>query len=406
MRPLPRYPDSLKPIAAVCAALAASGCSTLSNWMPATAPADEQASAPVPALMSLPLEDAIDPNRFVLESPEQSVVGVPQVVFTRADDTFADIALEYGLGYDELLAANAGVDPWLPGENTAILLPTQFVIPDVPRAGVVLNIGAKRIFYFPADGVELDPATGEVTRQTVLTYPVGIGRVGWETPIGATTIVSKAEDPTWWVPASVREEHAAMGDPLPAIVPPGPDNPLGTRVLKLDLPGYLIHGSNKPYGVGMRVSHGCVRLYQANIEYLYELVPIGERVLIINEPYQLGRLDGEWYFQTHAPLEDDTIDPALRLDGILAAVEDGSAPDIADHLRAIASTAIGLPIRIGAFDQAEVFTRVRRIANTVEADPDAPTLEEVRQMIDAGAAAEDLEAAAGDEAYAETPALK
>ena len=325
--------------------------------MPATAPAEEP--APAPALSSLPLEDAIDPNRFVLESPEQSVIGVPQVVFTRAEDTFADIALEYGIGYDELLAANAGVDPWLPGANTAILLPTQFVIPDVPRAGVVLNIGSKRLYYFPADGIERDPATGEVTRQTVLTYPVGIGRVGWETPLGATTIVSKAKDPTWWVPASVREEHAAMGDPLPSIVPPGPDNPLGTRVLKLDLPGYLIHGSNTPYGVGMRVSHGCVRLYQANIEYLYEIVPIGERVLIINEPYQLGRLDGKWY-QTHPPLEDDAIDPQLRLDGILAALEDGSAPDIADHLRAIASTAIGVPIRVGAFDQTEVFTRVAR----------------------------------------------
>jgi L,D-transpeptidase ErfK/SrfK len=111
-----------------------------------------------------------------------------------------------------------------------------------------------------------------------MTYPVGIGRVGWETPLGETTVVSKAKDPSWWVPASVRREHAEMGDPLPAVVPPGPDNPLGHRVLKLDMPGYLIHGTNTPYGVGMRVSHGCVRLYPENIEILYTLVDVGENV--------------------------------------------------------------------------------------------------------------------------------
>lgn len=405
MRTFPRLPETLKPIFILCAALAASGCSTLGNWLPAPPPAEESAAAQ-PALESLPLAEPIDPHQFVLESPEQSVVGVPQVVLTRSEDTLADIAVEFGIGYDELVAANAGIDPWLPGENTAIVLPTQFVIPDAPRTGIVLNIGAKRLYYFPADGIERDPATGEVIRQTVLTYPVGIGRVGWETPLGATTIVSKAKDPTWWVPASVREEHAAMGDHLPPTVPPGPDNPLGTRVLKLDLPGYLIHGTNMPFGVGMRSSHGCVRLFPENIEYLYELVPIGESVLIINEPYQLGRLDGEWYFQSHAPLEDDTVDSTVRLDGILATFEDHSGPELADHLRAIASTANGLPIRVGAYDQAEVYTRVRRVANTVETDPDAPTLEEVRELIDEALATDDLEAAVGDGDYTETPSAK
>lgn len=376
------------------------GCSTLQGWLPHMPSASEK-PPPVAPLASLPLEDAIDPNRFILESPAQSVVGVPQVVFTRAEDTLADFALEYGVGYDELIAANPDVDPWLPGANAAVLLPTQFVIPDVPRQGLVLNIAAKRLFYFPPDGIETDPVSGEVTRQSVLTFPVGIGRVGWETPIGETTVVSKAKDPTWWVPASVREEHAAMGDPLPAIVPPGPDNPLGTRVLKLDMPGYLIHGTNMPYGVGMRVSHGCVRLYPENIEFLYELVPLGERVRIINEPYLLGRLGEDWYFEGHEPLEDDTIDPEIRLDALLANLSD---PNLMGHLRAIASAASGLPIRLANNDQAEVLGRLRRVRNTIEPDPDAPTIEEVREMIDEVLAADELEVAATDDAgYNEVP---
>jgi L,D-transpeptidase ErfK/SrfK len=392
---IPGRSVTLRLPATVLAAAALGGGSTLQGWLPVARPAAEPATPP--ELASLPLEEAIDPNRFVLESPRQSVVGVPQVVFTRADDTLADFALEYGVGYDELIAANPDVDRWLPGENTAILLPTQFVLPEGPREGVVLNIAAKRLYYFPADGIEVDPLSGEVTRQAVLTFPIGIGRVGWETPIGETTVVSKAKDPTWWVPASVRKEHAEMGDPLPAIVPPGPDNPLGTRVLKLDMPGYLIHGTNMPYGVGMRVSHGCVRLYPENIEFLYELVPVGERVRIVNEPYLLGRLGEDWYFQSYAPLEDDTIDPALRLDAIITAAGELSEPALADHMRAIASTSNGLPIRIAKYDQGEVLARLRRVHNTVETDPDAPTLEEVREMIDEVLEAVDAETTAMEE---------
>ncbi len=257
--------------------------------------------APVVAYEDRPVQAPIPPNAFVLTTPEQTVIGEPQVVFARDTDTFSDLAREYGLGYDEIVAANPGIDPWRPGENTPVLLPTQYVLPDGPKDGVVLNIAARRLFYFPA------AASGE--RQEVLTYPIGIGRIGWETPLGDTEVVSKARDPSWWVPASVRKEHAEMGDPLPSVVPPGPDNPLGTRVLKLDIPGYLIHGTNQPYGVGMRVSHGCVRLYPENIEQLYPLVALGETVRIVNEPYLFGQRDGVLYFEAHAPLEDDTVSP-------------------------------------------------------------------------------------------------
>jgi L,D-transpeptidase ErfK/SrfK len=337
----------------------------------------EPEAPPVP-LEERPPAEPIHPNEFVLESAEQSVIGVPQVVFASPDDTLSDLARAYGLGYDEIIAANPGVNPWLPGENTPILLPTQYILPDVPKEGIVLNMASKRLFYFPA------VAEGE--KQLVRTYPIGIGRVGWETPLGATTVVSKAKDPHWFVPASVRREHRELGNPLPAVVPPGPDNPLGHRVLKLEMPGYLIHGTNQPFGVGMRVSHGCIRLYPENIELLYELVAIGETVQIINEPFLFGRLNGELYFEGHAPLEDDTIDAVDRLDVLLAGQTDEYGaplyPEDVERVRALAAAENGVPGRVTRRDEHELLARIRVVHNTVEVDPDAPTLIEVREMIE------------------------
>jgi len=329
-------------------------------------------------LQERPIADPIAANHFVLESPDHSVIGVPQIVFTHREDTLSDLARAYGLGYDELIAANPGVDPWLPGDQTPILLPTQYVLPNVPRRGVILNIASKRLFYFPV--------VSDGQPQVVKTYPIGIGRVGWETPLGATTVTAKAKNPSWFVPASVRREHAEMGDPLPSVVPPGPENPLGTRVLKLDMPGYLIHGTNQPYGVGMRVSHGCVRLYPENIELLYELVDIGEAVMIVNEPYLLGWRDGEMYFESHTPLEDDTTSPANRLDSLLQDQENQAGAPLRqadkDQLHAIASVASGVPVRVGLHDMDEVLARAVLVHNIVEMDPNAPTLIEVRDMMD------------------------
>ena len=342
---------------------------------------------PVVPFEARPVEDPISRNYFVLESPGQSVIGSPQIVYTSEENTLSDLAREYGLGYDEIIAANPDVDPWLPGEGTPVLLPTQYVIPDVPREGIVLNIASKRLFYFP-DAEEGRP-------QTVMTYPIGIGRVGWETPLGESQVVSKAVDPTWYVPASVRQEHAEAGNPLPSVVPPGPDNPLGSRVLKLDMPGYLIHGTNQPYGVGMRVSHGCVRLYPENIELLYDLVEIGNPVLIINEPYLLGRTNGELYFEAHEPLEDDTVVPEERLEALFVDSELGAtlSRQDTDHVRSIASNANGVAMLISYHDADEVFARASLVRNTVEPDPDEPTLTEVREMIDEVMAEEPVEEA-------------
>jgi L,D-transpeptidase ErfK/SrfK len=374
----------------LAALLLVGGCETLDGFM---AGLKKKPGPDFVALEDRPVVDPIDSNTFTLIADDQTVVGEPQIVFTGPDDTFSDLARTYGLGYDELLAANPGIDPWLPGEGTPVLLPTQFVLPDAPKRGVILNIATKRLFYYPK------PAEGEL--QTVLTYPIGIGRVGWETPLGETTVVAKAKNPTWWVPASVRREHAEMGDPLPSVVPPGPDNPLGTRVLKLDMPGYLIHGTNQPYGVGMRVSHGCVRLYPENIEFLYTLVDIGEPVTIMNEPYQIGRADGRLYFEAHAPLADDEVPADERLSRVLdAQVDPDGQPlnvHLRDHIIALAKNPHGVPASIVEYDGMEMLARARVVHNTVVPDPNEPTLSEVREMM------EEIEAEIASDTSAETP---
>ena len=357
--------------ASIVMAFTVSGCTMFQDYFE---PVEHEATRKQEPLEARPRLDPINRNYFVLESSDQMVVGEPQVVFTREENTFSDLAREYGLGYDELVAANPDIDPWLPGDNTPVLLPTQYVLPDVPKRGVVLNIASKRLFYFPP------VAEGESPK--VMTYPIGIGRVGWETPLGETTVVSKARDPHWYVPASVRKEHADQGDPLPSVVLPGPDNPLGSYVLKLGIPGYLIHGTNQPYGVGMRVSHGCVRLYPENIELLYSLVDIGEDVQIINAPYLAGTLNGELYFESHTPLEDDAVSPDEHLQIVFSAHEELGAESAQNTAGAIAADEKGVPVRIRSGDSMEVYGRVRLVRNTVEQDPEAPTLAEVRAILD------------------------
>ena len=348
----------VRAIAYITLTTALSACTALNEFM---APHSEPgASVPPPEVR--PRLEPIDRNNFVLESPDQAVIGEPQIVFTKEENTFSDLAREYGLGYDELVEANPEVDPWLPGEGTRVILPTQYVIPDVPREGIVLNIASKRLFYF------LPMEDGQP--QTVMTYPIGIGRVGWQTPLGSSAVIYKARDPHWYVPASVRKEYEERGDPLPAVVPPGPDNPLGRHVLKLDIPGYLIHGTNQPYGVGMRVSHGCIRLYPESIELLYDLVDIGESVTIINEPFLTGWKDGHIYFEGHVPLEDDEVSVEQRLTKILEKVEMLASEketdfDI-DQMRMAANAMLGVPVILASGAPEALLARARVIENTVE----------------------------------------
>jgi L,D-transpeptidase ErfK/SrfK len=305
-------------------------------------------------------------DRFVLDSPDQQVVGRVQIVRARYDDTFVDIARTYNLGFDELVQANPGVDPWLPGAGTEVILPTQFVLPDAPRIGIVLNVAAKRLFYFPT------PEDGEP--EIVVTYPIGIGRYDWATPLGETEVVSKATNPVWYVPASIRRESAEAGDPLPATVSPGPDNPLGKHVLGLGMKSYLLHGTNKPAGVGMRVSHGCVRLFPRDMEHLFELVEIGLPVRIVNQPFILGWLDGDLYFEAHPPLIEDTTDWQDLLPSLITAAmiqqPNGQAAVHTSRVQNAAEAQLGLPVPVlkGTRNMRATLRNAMRVINIVTYD--------------------------------------
>jgi len=255
---------------------------------------------PQPAAPPAPVVgEPVATHKFTI-SPDDDVVGTVQVTHASAEDTLSDIARRFNLGYEELVRANPNVDPWLPGEGREIVLPTQFVLPDAPREGLVINLPTLRVFYFPKH------APGEP--QTVITHPIGIGKVGWSTPVGVTKVVSKKKDPVWTPPASVRKEHKENGDILPARVPAGPDNPLGAYAMTLGWPSYLIHGTNKPYGVGMRSSHGCMRFYPEDIAILFEEIPVGTQVRVVDQPFLFGWHDNRLYAQAVPALEPDQAD--------------------------------------------------------------------------------------------------
>lgn len=243
---------------------------------------------------------------FTAVAPDAEVLGATQVLFARHENTFSELARRHNLGYQELRDANPAVDPWLPGAGSPVFLPTMIVMPDAPRDGIVINLPSMRLLY----GTREQP--GSDLPLTVSSYPIGIGREGWATPLGATKVIQKVVDPAWYPPASIRAEHEELGDPLPRVVPAGPDNPLGRHMLQLALPGYLIHGTNKPAGVGLRVSHGCIRMYPENIETLFERVPRQTPVTIVNQPALAGWRDGELYLEVHAPLAEDERDLAAE----------------------------------------------------------------------------------------------
>lgn len=259
------------------------------------------------------------------------------------------IARRHGLGYWEILYANRGVDTWIPGEGTEILLPTRFILPPVPREGIVLNIPEMRLYYFPKPGKDENPV--------VITYPISIGRMDWQTPIGLTRIASKVRNPAWYPPASIRDEHAEDGRPLPKVVPPGPNNPLGAYALALALPGYLIHGTNKPIGVGMRVTHGCIRLYPEDIEVMFGDVPVNTQVRIINQPYKIGWIADTLYLEVHPPLEEDeemiARDMTAVTEILVAATKGRIVPVDWGEVRSIFEAATGIPTAMSKLERRQ-----------------------------------------------------
>jgi L,D-transpeptidase ErfK/SrfK len=236
---------------------------------------------------------------FALPAGGDAVVGERQVVHSRTEDTLLDIALRHDHGYTALRNANPGVDPWLPGEATPVVLPGQHVLPDSPRTGIVVNLPEMRLYYYPP------VRPGEPPE--VVTYPIGIGKEGWQMPEMQTRVSARLRNPAWQVPESIRQERAAEGISLPDTIPPGEDNPLGEFALRLGETGYLIHGSNRKYGIGMRVSHGCLRLEPDDIAALFAQVAVGTPVRVVDQPFKAGVRDGKLYLEAHPPLAEHVV---------------------------------------------------------------------------------------------------
>lgn len=282
---------------------------------------------------------------FPLPPPGEDVVGEVQVIKAKYEDTFADLGVANDLGYLEMVAANPGVDPWLPGAGTEIILPTRHILPPGPREGIVINLAEYRLYYYPKG------------QNVVYTYPLGIGREGWSSPVSNAKITAKTPNPGWTPPQSIRDEHAADGDPLPAYVPPGPDNPLGPYKMALSIPGYLIHGSNKKFGIGMRVSHGCFRMLNANVLALAAMVSVGTPVRIVNQPYKFGRSNGKVYLEAHAPLDDhgdaSVVDKHTAVINALLQNEQFANLRLDwEMLREVVAAEDGLPVEIAQPDQS------------------------------------------------------
>lgn len=234
--------------------------------------------------------ETIDTHEFQL-SDGQNMVGKIAAVNSRENDTLSDIARHFGLGFNDISKANPNISPWTPAPDSRVLLPLQFVLPDAPHKGIILNLANMRLFYY-----------SKKQPDKVFTYPVGIGRQGWNTPMGLTSIVAKKANPSWVVPESIHQEHALKGDSLPKVVAAGPDNPLGLFAMRLGFPGYLIHGTNKPYGIGMQISHGCVQLYPEDIEVLFKKAAVGLPVRIIHQPYLTAWHQDMLYLEANEPL--------------------------------------------------------------------------------------------------------
>ena len=234
-------------------------------------------------------------------SPGAKAIGAVSTVTPRAGDTLMDVARAHDLGFTQLMAVNRGVSPWFPGVGTRITIPDSYLLPDVPRRGIVIDLAAERLYYFPSG------------KGIVESYPIGIGVVGKATPTGTTRVMAKEKDPVWYPPPSIHAERPW----LPAAIPAGPDNPLGAFALRLGWPNYLIHGTNKPDGVGRNVSHGCIHLYPEDIERLFSEVPIGTPVRVVNDSLRTAWVGGELYLEAHPTKQQGD---QLDIEGTLTAV--------------------------------------------------------------------------------------
>lgn len=280
---------------------------------------------------------AVPTERFAIY---EDIVGFFRGHVTQEREILIDIARRYDVGYVELRAANQGIDSWLPGVGRALTIPSAHILPRAKRKGIVINVPEMRLYYFWPDNLH------------VTTFPIGIGREGLETPLGETKIVRKRVKPTWRPTAEAR----ASNPMLPAVVHPGPDNPLGEYALDLGWSLYMLHGTNKPPGVGRRVSRGCIRLYPEDIERLYAWVPVGTPVTVVNEPVKLGWKNNDLYLEVVPSLaqidalEDrGTIEPeeTPNLIDLVSMAAGRQTPRIDwTTVKKVARERTGIPVRI------------------------------------------------------------
>ena len=256
---------------------------------------------PAMAGQDLPPEQVAAAGAAAKAASEEAVFGgayIGEIIHykTEYEDTLVKLARDHDLGFVEVRAANPLVDPWLPGAGVKMILPAMHLLPDAPRRGIVINLPEMRLYYF--DNAGSPPAS----------YPIGIGREGLLTPTGKTSVRSKIEGPTWRPTPRMRAE-----DPeLPEVVPPGPDNPLGTHALYLGWAEYRIHGTNKPYGIGRRSSSGCIRMYPEDIVRLYPAVSEGTPVTVVDQPVKVAWIDDEFYLEVHPTMKQAD---RMELDG-------------------------------------------------------------------------------------------
>jgi L,D-transpeptidase ErfK/SrfK len=277
----------------------------------------------------------------------KNIVGEIRSIQAEKNDTMASIARKYDVGLDELMLVNHNINPYMILPGTVIILPTQFILPNSVRKGIVVNLPEKRLYFFQ--------------KNKVLSFPIGIGKVGWATPVGKMRVISRVKNPTWRIPESVWQEQYKIGNVLPKFIPPGPDNPLGKYALRLSKSNYLIHGTNAPQGVGQRVSAGCLRMYPRDIEQLYSITPKNVSVNIINQPLKFALYKNELLLESHPPL-NEAIDDKNIADGIDTTIPKTLAeavqytfdkieslnmePILARDIHSIVNESLGIPSKI------------------------------------------------------------
>ncbi len=283
------------------------------------------------------------PAQVQAGSHQPAIVGQELRIKAQFEHTFADLAETYRLGFNEMVHANPGVDPWLPAPGTEIIIPGRHILPPLPRVGIIVNLSEYRLYYFPPDG------------GAVITHPIGIGTEEFPTPLVETSVVAKVANPSWYPPASIRKRQLEEeGEVMPLVVPPGPDNPLGAYALKLAVPSYLIHGTNKGMGVGMAVSHGCIRMNNTDVVSLAGRVAVGTPVKIVREPVKVAIESGVVWAEVHP---DEQVPKRRTIDSLAAQIQRLSY----DHkglqvdpqaVRDVLRLANGRPQRIGGVQAA------------------------------------------------------